>query len=79
MIIHKIDSFRGFKEYMNITDGNLASHLRTLERAGLIIVTRKVADNKFITEYKLSVHGGKEFRKMLADMELMQEGIDEVD
>jgi DNA-binding HxlR family transcriptional regulator len=72
MIIQKVNTFRGFKDYINnISDGNLISHLRALEQAGFIIIEKTIKNNKYRTLYKLSVTGDKKFKEMLEGMVIM--------
>ena len=61
-------SYNSFKAAMEITDGNLASHLRKLEEAGLIRVDKSFEGRKPKTVYHITPKGEKELKKFLANL-----------
>jgi DNA-binding MarR family transcriptional regulator len=57
--------FKALKEYLEITDGNLASHLANLEKNKLIEIKKQFVDRKPNTKYKATLAGKKIFREHL--------------
>ena len=55
-------SFNDLKELLNITDGNLASHLKALEENGTIKVQKGFIGRKTNTTYLVTKTGEKVFR-----------------
>ncbi len=61
--------FNALKELLEATDGNLATHLKSLERERYISVTKSFIDRKPNTRYKISERGRSAFKKHLDAME----------
>jgi DNA-binding MarR family transcriptional regulator len=64
----KLD-FNSLKEYLDVTDGNLASHLKGLEREKYIGVEKSFIDRKPNTKYYLTKTGKKAFDEHLKVLE----------
>ena len=64
-------NFNELKELLDITDGNLASHLKTLEESGTILVQKGFIGRKTNTTYTLTKEGGKAFKAHIAALEQM--------
>ena len=64
-------SFNVLKELLDITDGNLASHLKTLEETGTIKVQKGFIGKKTNTTYVVSKAGEKAFKAHLEALEKM--------
>ena len=64
-------NFNELKELLDITDGNLASHLRTLEEAGTIKVQKGFIGKKTNTTYTVTKSGEKAFKAHIAALEEM--------
>jgi len=64
----KLD-FTSLKEYLDVTDGNLASHLRTLEKEKFISVHKSFIDRKPNTKYYITVKGKIAFEEHLKVLE----------
>ena len=64
-------SFNELKELLDITDGNLASHLRTLEESGTIKVLKGFIGRKTNTTYSVTRAGEKAFKAHIAALEEM--------
>jgi DNA-binding MarR family transcriptional regulator len=62
-------SFIELKEMIAVSDGNLSSHARKLEEAGLIAVTKGFSGRRPLTLYRLTDEGRKLFDDYLAEME----------
>ena len=60
--------FNALKELMEITDGNLATHVKALEREKYISVTKSFVDRKPNTRYKVLEKGKMAFKKHLEAM-----------
>lgn len=64
-------SFRELRELLEMTDGNLTAHVRTLHEAGYIAVIKEVDAGRPITSYSLTQTGRTAFSgylKLLAQV-----------
>ena len=61
--------FNALKELLNATDGNLASHLKALEKEEYITVTKSFIGRKPNTQYAASEKGILAFKKHLEALE----------
>lgn len=61
--------YNTLKELLDITDGNLASHLSALEKNGLIEVTKQFVGRKPNTRYAATDKGKNAFREHLDYLE----------
>lgn len=61
--------FNALKELLSITDGNLASHIKALEREKYISVSKSFVDRKPNTKYKITERGRNAFKKHLDALE----------
>ncbi|MDX2415083.1 MAG: transcriptional regulator [Bacteroidales bacterium] len=61
--------FLSLKELLDVTDGNLASHLTALEKNELIIVHKKFVGKKPNTSYSATKHGKTVFNRHLDALE----------
>ena len=61
--------FNTLKETLAVTDGNLASHIKALEKEKYISVTKSFVDRKPNTKYKITERGRTAFRKHLDALE----------
>ena len=68
VVNHKLD-FNSLKEYLDVTDGNLASHLKTLEREKFISMEKSFIDRKPNTKYFITKEGKKAFNDHLLALE----------
>ena len=62
-------SFLDLRETLQLTDGNLMAHLRTLESAGLIEREKEGAGRKSSTTVGLSTTGKRAFKAYLDNLE----------
>ncbi len=62
-------SFNHLKEVLEVTDGNLASHLKSLENAGYISVNKSFKNRKPNTNYEITNSGAKAFEQHLQALE----------
>jgi DNA-binding MarR family transcriptional regulator len=63
--------FTGLKELLDTTDGNLATHLKSLEKEKYISILKSFVDRKPNTRYKITDRGRSAFRRHLEAMELV--------
>lgn len=61
--------FNSLKELLNITDGNLASHAKVLEKENYMLVIKSFNGRKPNTKYQATAAGKKAFRKHLETLE----------
>lgn len=61
--------FNSMKELLDITDGNLASHITALEKAGYISVLKEFIGKKPKTSYAATTAGTKAFQQHLNALE----------
>ena len=64
-------SYNELKELIQVTDGNLASHLKTLEESGYIKVQKGFIGRKTNTTYAVTKAGEKAFRAHIEALEKM--------
>lgn len=68
-------NYNSLKELMEITDGNLASHLKTLEDNGYIKMSKGFIGRKTNTVYSVTKAGEKAFKEHLDALEKMIKSI----
>lgn len=61
--------FNALKALLNLTDGNLASHLKALEKAGFVGVEKAFVGRKPNTKYSITSLGRTEFEYHLQVLE----------
>jgi DNA-binding MarR family transcriptional regulator len=61
--------FNALKELLGVTDGNLASHIKALEREKYISVSKSFVERKPNTKYKITERGRHAFKKHLDALE----------
>lgn len=61
--------FNALKEFLDVTDGNLASHLKALEKEGFISVEKSFVGRKPNTKYYMTQEGRKAFNNHLNALE----------
>lgn len=75
LIMNEKANFNELKEWVGVTDGNLASHLKTLEEAKYIKVQKGFIGRKSNTTYSITKSGEKDFRTHLDALEKMIKSI----
>lgn len=68
-------SFNELKELLDVTDGNLASHLKALEEAKYINVYKGFIGRKTNTTYGVTKNGEKAFKQHLEELEKIIKGL----
>lgn len=61
LLVNEIVDFGTLKEQLQLTDGNMASHLAALEKAQYISITKKFVGKKPNTTYAVTEEGKKVF------------------
>lgn len=61
--------FNTLKETLNVTDGNLASHIKALEKEKYLSVNKTFIDRKPNTRYKITERGRNAFKKHIDALE----------
>lgn len=54
-------SFTEMRDTLKMTDGNLTTHIRTLQEAGYVSITKSFQNNRPLTTCSLTVAGKKAF------------------
>ena len=54
-------SFTEMRDALSMTDGNLTTHIRTLQEAGYLSVTKSFRNNRPLTTCSLTIAGKKAF------------------
>ena len=70
-MVNSAINFNELKELLQSTDGNLASHIKTLEENGYILVSKGFIGRKTNTTYSITKAGEKAFREHLDALETM--------
>lgn len=65
LMVNERSDFNTLKELLDITDGNLASHMKSLENEKYIEVEKKFIGRKTNTSYKATDKGKKAFQAHL--------------
>lgn len=68
MVNDSVD-FNTLKELLNVTDGNLASHIKALEKEGIIAVIKQFINKKPNTSYSVTKLGEKLFKEHIDALE----------
>ena len=71
LMVNNEVNFNDLKELIQVTDGNLASHLKTLEESGYIKVQKGFIGRKTNTTYSVTRAGEKAFKQHLDALEQM--------
>jgi len=77
LMVNEAVNFNELKELINATDGNLASHLKTLEDSSFIKVKKGFVGRKTNTTYSVTKAGEKAFKLHLDALEEMIRSINE--
>jgi DNA-binding MarR family transcriptional regulator len=69
LVANESYDFNALKELLDATDGNLATHLKALEREKYISVSKSFVERKPNTRYKITERGRSAFKKHLDALE----------
>ena len=71
LIANASSDFNNLKDMLGVTDGNLASHIKALEKEKYLSVSKTFVDRKPNTKYKITEKGRNAFKKHLDAMEAL--------
>ncbi len=74
LMVNEQISYNDLKELLDVTDGNLASHLKGLEENGYLKFQKGFIGRKTNTTYSATEEGEKAFRQHLDALEQMIRG-----
>jgi predicted ArsR family transcriptional regulator len=69
LLVNERVEFNTLKESLEVTDGNLASHIAALELSGYVLVHKQFLGRKPNTSYSASSEGRSAFREHLDALE----------
>jgi DNA-binding HxlR family transcriptional regulator len=69
LITNNTFDFSALKEMLDVTDGNLASHIKALEKEKYVSVTKSFVERKPNTRYKITERGRTAFKKHVDALE----------
>jgi len=62
-------AFTELRDSLEMTDGNVTAHIRTLQEAGYVSVTKSFQNNRSLTTCALTAKGRKSFTDYIALLE----------
>ena len=74
LVVNDSISYNRLKELLGVTDGNLASHLKALEKLEYIMVEKSFVDRKPRTTYSVTPTGRTAFKDHLNGLEALLKG-----
>ncbi|MBC3542316.1 winged helix-turn-helix domain-containing protein [Rufibacter sediminis] len=77
LVVNELLDFNALKEYLDVTDGNLASHLKALEKEEFVKVEKSFIGRKPNTTYAITQLGRKAFSDHLNALEKLIKGVSE--
>ena len=75
LIVNEEVSFNDLKKMLDVTDGNLASHMVNLEENGYVKVHKGFIGRKTNTTYSITRAGEKAFKDHIEALEAMIKGM----
>ncbi len=69
LMVNETVDYTVLKELLQVTDGNLASHIKTLESELFILVNKRFVGKKPNTSYQITVAGRRAFLQHLQALE----------
>lgn len=69
LLVNEYLDFNSLKELLDVTDGNLASHLKALEKEEYVLVNKSFIDRKPNTRYSVTAVGTKAFKAHIDALE----------
>jgi DNA-binding PadR family transcriptional regulator len=67
--------FNSFKELLDVTDGNLSSHITALEKLDYIEIRKEFVGKRPKTSYRVTQVGRKAFKDHLSALENLLNGL----
>lgn len=69
LVVSDSADFNSLKQMLNVTDGNLASHISALEKNKYIRFKKRIIEKKMNTTYSVTENGRKAFKNHLNGLE----------
>lgn len=69
LVVNDSVDFNTIKDLLNVTDGNLASHLKALEKEEVIVVKKQFVGRKPNTSYSVTEKGRQGFKEHINALE----------
>ena len=69
LMVNEYLDFNTLKELLDVTDGNLASHLKSLDKSKYVVFKKEFLDRKPNTKYSVTEEGKKAFIKHINAIE----------
>jgi len=69
LVVNDYMDFNSLKQLLDVTDGNLASHIKHLEKREYVIFEKEFVAKKPKTKYKITVMGKQAFVKHIRAIE----------
>ena len=69
LMIHDTLEFSVMKELLEVTDGNLSSHVAALEKLDYLLVNKQFVGKKPNTTYSATIEGKRAFNEHLSALE----------
>lgn len=69
LMVNDTIDFNGLKDFLDVTDGNLASHLKALEKENVIEVKKQFVGRKPNTTYSITAEGRNLFQQHINALE----------
>lgn len=69
LLVNDSLDFTALKDFLQVTDGNLATHIKKLEREQFVEIKKSFIENKPNTRYSITQTGKKAFEEHLAVLE----------
>lgn len=69
LMVNDYVDFNTLKELLGVTDGNLASHIKALEKVAYLTIHKEFKGKKPHTKYKVTKLGSTEFKKHISALE----------
>ena len=71
LMVNDSMDFNTLKETLELTDGNLASHISALEKEGFVHIKKEFVGKKTLTTYSVTKPGMKAFNEHLDALEAL--------
>lgn len=69
LVVNDYLDFTSLKELLDVTDGNLASHLKSLEKCQYVVYVKEFINRKPNTNYSATIKGKIAFKKHIKAIE----------
>jgi DNA-binding HxlR family transcriptional regulator len=71
LVVNDTLDFNALKDYLEVTDGNLASHMKALEKEGFVGVKKAFIGKKPNTKYYITPEGKRAFQDHLEALQAL--------